>query len=90
MAEIKKDDNLVPAIAGVLNTDGATPTRVKVNATTHILTVLDGTTGSDLGNDLAARDNSGNPVMIAVSETDGSTPVPLYVDSNGNLLIDST
>lgn len=75
---------------GVLNTDGATPTRVKIDPTTHILDIEDNTTGSDLGNDLAARDNSGVPVLIAVSSVDGVTPVPLYVNSSGQLLIQTT
>ncbi len=88
MAEVKKDNNLVPTLTGVLNTNGTTPTRVLANPTTHILMVNDSTTGSDFGNDIAARDNSGNTVAIA---TDASgNIINLYVDSSGNLLIDST
>lgn len=88
MAEIKHDDNHVPTLTGVLNTDGSTPTRVKINSSTHVLQVSDGTTGSDAGKDLAARDNSGNVTAIA---TDASgNIIPLYVDSSGNLLIKST
>jgi len=88
MAEIKHDDNYVPTLSGVLNTDGTTVTRIKVDPTTHVLQVSDGTTGSDSGKDLAARDNSGNVTAIA---TDASgNIIPLYVDSSGNLLIKST
>ena len=73
---------------GVLNTDGATPTRPQINPTTHVLAIADAATGSDFGKDLAARDNSGETVMIA---TDASNNIiPLYVDSSGNLLIKST
>jgi len=90
MATAKKDDNLINTMTGVLNTDGITITRIKINATTHILDVSDGTTGSDLGADNAVRDDNIVPVLIATSETDGSTPVQLYVDSNGKLLVDST
>ena len=73
---------------GVLNTDGSTPTRVKINPTPHILAVLDDATGSDFGNDLAAHDNSGETTMIA---TDASNNIiPLYVDSSGNLMVKST
>ena len=75
---------------GVLNTDGATPTRVKVDATTHQLNVSDGSSGSDLGADNAARDNSGVSVLMAVSSADGTTPVPLYVNSSGQLMIKTT
>ena len=90
MAETKKDDNLVPVMMGVLNTDGTTPTRIYSDPSTHALIMSDGSTGSDLGNDTAARDNSGNPVLMAASNSDGSTPVSLYIDSSGNLLIKST
>jgi hypothetical protein len=87
MATINRDDNQVPVIAGVLNTDGITPTRIKIDPSTHVLQVSDGATGSDLGNDIAARDDNGNPVLIA---TDASNNIiPLYVDSNGRLLIEA-
>lgn len=85
MAEIKTDDNRVETMTGVLNTDGATPTAVKINPTTHILDVDTNAGGSDFGKDLAARDNSGRTTMIA---TDASgNIIPLYVDSSGKLLI---
>ena len=88
MANIKRDDNQIEVVAGVLNTDGTTPTLIKINPSTHVLAVSDGATGSDLGNDIAARDNNGNPVLIA---TDASNNIiPLYVDSSGNLLIKTT
>lgn len=88
MAEIKKDDNQVPVVAGVLNTDGATVTKVKVDPSTHILQTSDGTTGTDFGNDSAVRDANGEPVAIA-TDANGNI-IPLYVDSSGNLLIQST
>lgn len=88
MAETKRDNNQVEVMMGVLNTDGVTPIRVKADPSSHLLAVDDNTTGSDFGKDLAARDNSGVPVLIA---TDGSNNIiNLYVDSSGNLLIDST
>jgi len=88
MAEIKKDDNQVPTMSGVLNTDGTTVTRVKVDPSTHVLQISDGTTGSDLGNDLAVRDNNGETVATA-TDANGNI-IPLYVDSSGNLLVQST
>lgn len=90
MSETVRDNNKVVTQTGVLNTDGVTVKNWEADPTYHILDVLDATTGSDFGKDLAARDNSGWPVAIAASETDGETPVNLYIDSNGNLLIDST
>lgn len=88
MAEAKKDNNGVPTITGVLNTDGATPTRIKADASTHALEVADGTTGSDAGKDLAARDGNAIPVLLA---TDASNNIiSLFVNSSGQLLIQST
>lgn len=88
MAEIKKDDNGVPTISGVLNTDGTTITRVTINPSTHVLSVSDGSTGSDFGNDVAPRDNNGFTGMTA-TDANGAI-IPLYVDSSGNLLMKST
>lgn len=88
MADAKRDDNQVTTLAGVLNTDGTTPTLVKADPTTHILDTSDGSSGSDLGNDNAARDNNSIPVAMA---TDSSgNKIPLYVNSSGKLLIKST
>lgn len=90
MAVAQKDDNNINTLLGTLDSDGLTPTLIKINPTTHILSTLDGTSGSDNGNDIANRDDNQVPVMMAVSKDDGTTPVFLYADSNGNLLIDST
>lgn len=88
MTQAKRDDNSIPTKMGVLNTDGATPTLLKIDPSTHILQVSDGTTGSDFGADIAARDNNGEHVLIA---TDGSDNIiTLYVNSSGQLLIKST
>lgn len=73
---------------GVLNTDGATVTRVKATPSTHALDISDGTTGSDLGSARAARDENGETTLMA-SDTNG-TKIPLYVNSSGALLIQST
>ena len=88
MTETKFDNNHVPTLTGVLNTDGTTPTRVKADPTYNLLIADDNTTGSDLGGNVAARDNSGNPVSIA-TDANGNA-INLYVDSDGKLLIDST
>lgn len=90
MADAKRDNNMIPAATGVLNSDGATITRVKGSAG-HILQVSDGTTGSDNGPTAKAlRDTNYVTTLTAVSEANGSTPVALYVNSSGELLIDST
>lgn len=88
MTNAKRDNNSIPTIAGVLNTDGVTPTPVKATPSTHVVDVSDGTTGSDLGNDLADRDDNSEVGLIA---TDGSgNIIPLYVNSSGQLLVKST
>lgn len=85
-----RDQNNVPTLIGVLNTDGTTVTRVKADPTGHGLEVSDGTTGSDHGTLNAKRDENDVPCLMAVSSVDGKTPVAVYVDSSGNLLIQST
>ena len=90
MSNAERDDNNVPSILGVLNTDGETVTRVKANPSTHALAVNNNTTGSDNGPDHALRDENFVPTLLAVSSADGATLIPLYVDSDGKLLIDET
>lgn len=91
MTDAIRDNNQISTIIGASNADGSTPTRVKVNSSTHIVQTDDGVTGSDLSDDDASRDNNGIPIMLGVSSVDGITPVPIYVDpSNGKLLIKSS
>lgn len=90
MANIHDDNNKVPVLAGLLNTDGSTITEAKADPSTHLLQVSDGSTGSDLTGDDALRDDNRKFSALAVSSSDGTTPVPLYVNSSGQLLIKST
>lgn len=90
MATTVFDENRIPALTATSEDDGSTPIRIKADATTHGLMVDDGTTGSDLSGDNAARDANRRTVLMAVSETDGVTPVSVYVTADGALLIDST
>lgn len=89
MTSIKKDQNSVNTMFGVLNTDGVTITPIKANDTAHALKTSDGTSGSDHGTTNAKRDENRVPALMATS-TDGVTPIALYVDSSGNLLTKST
>lgn len=89
MTNAYKDENGVPTITGVLNTDGQTIMRIQANPTNNTLKVNDNTTGSSYGLRGAHRDENNVPVLMAVSSVDGVTPVELYVDSNGQILIDS-
>ncbi len=86
----KRDDNRIPALLAALNTDGITPVNVEVNPTNHALKVLDGTTGTDHGTNIANRDDNRIPVLMGISSADGTTPIEIYADSSGNLLIKST
>jgi hypothetical protein len=88
--DAKRDENNIPAILGVLNTDGTTVQAIEANPTTHSLSVDNNTTGTDQGPDYALRDENFVPTLLAVSSADGETLVPLYVDANGKLLIDET
>jgi hypothetical protein len=90
MANALKDGNGVNSMTAVLNTNGTTIVRIKVDGTTHALKVDDGATGSDNGPTRALRDENSVPTLLAVSNVDGVTIVPLYADSSGNLLIQST
>lgn len=90
MANARIDDNGRRTITGLLNTDGSTITNLTVNPTTHALSQSDGTTGSDLTGANAKFDANNKPTLIGVSEVDGITPVPVYINSSGQLLVDST
>ena len=72
---------------GVLNTDGATPTLPKASPSTHILQVSDGSNGTDFSRPRAARDE--NVVTTLLATDANGTIIPLYVNSSGQLLIDS-
>lgn len=90
MANASRDENSVPTILGVLNTTGTSLVRIKGSSSTHALQVSGGTSGSDNGPTNALRDENSIPGLMAVSSADGVTPVPLYVDSSGSLLIQTT
>lgn len=82
-----KDGNGVSTLICALNSNGTTPTRVTASPSTHRLSISEGTSGNDYGITSAVRDGNDVPVWLAVSSVDGKTPVEIYSDSNGNLLI---
>ncbi len=91
MAEsTKRDQNRVTVIFGALDSDGSTPTMVEADPSSHFIMTEDNTTGSDLGPTNDIRDQNFATGLMAVSEADGITPVVLYVNSDGELLIDSS
>lgn len=84
------DNNQVKTIIAPLNTDGKTPVAIIADPSTHGLSVDDNTTGSDFGPLVALHDVNDNLAMMAVSSSDGVTPVVLYATAAGVLLIKST
>lgn len=86
----KRDENRIPTIQVVSDTDGETLINLQADPTSHALDVDNNTTGSDNGPADAARDENRIPIAMAVSSADGVTPVALYANSSNCLLIDST
>ena len=90
MTNAARDENNIPTLTAVLESDGATIKRVIVNPSGNVLSVEDNTTGSDNGpGDRALRDENYVTTLIGVSSVDGVTPVAVYADADGKLLIDS-
>lgn len=90
MADALRDENFVTTLTGVSSDDGETVLNATIEPTTHNLEVEDGTTGTDLSDNVASRDQNFVPVAIAVSEDDGVTPVEIYINPlTGKLLVDS-
>jgi len=87
MTNAKRDENHVPTAIASLN-DNASIVRVQVNASNNSLKVDNNTTGSDAGNDILIDENH-VPILMGVSSADGETPIAIYADSNGKLLINS-
>lgn len=88
MSDAYHDGSGVHTLIAV-ETDGVTLVNVKANPSTHALDVSDGTTGVDNGPSNSRHDGSHVPVLIATSSSDGKTPVVVYSDSGGSLLVDS-
>jgi hypothetical protein len=83
----KHDENSVPTVIAASKNDG----RTIANPSNNALNVSDGNTGTDYGRSVAIIDENGVSVIMAVSSTDGVTPVEIYADPvNGKLLIQST
>jgi hypothetical protein len=82
------DDDHVHVMLAV-QTDGVTLGLPQVDPNTHVLSVSDGTTGSDNGPVNAKHDGNNIAIIMGVSSADGKTPVAPYIDSSGAWLIDS-
>lgn len=82
------DSNHIPTLIAVQN-DGITLVNIQADPTTHVLSVSDGTTGSDNGPSNSRHDASHVHVLMATSSADGITPVVVYGDILGKLLVNS-
>ena len=85
----QKDDNSVSTLIAVLD-DGATIVPIMADSTSNRLKVSDGTSGSDNGPTNALKDGNNVSSLMAVSSVDFVTPVVVYADANGHLLIKSS
>lgn len=72
-----------------VETDGATLIAIQADPSTHRLSVSDGITGSDKGPSVSLHDGNHVYTLLATSSGDGKTPVVVYGNSSGQLLIDS-
>lgn len=89
MANAKKTSNSVAVMIGTLQSDGLTPTLIKVSAA-GVVQVVDDNTGTASTSVNAIKDGNGVATIMGVSSSDMKTPVPVAVDGSGNLLIKST
>lgn len=84
------DQNSRSTMTARLNSDGMTVIRLEATASLHALNIIEGTTGSDNGGYAAGTDDNDRPTLFAVSSSDGVSPIALYADSSGNLLVKNT
>lgn len=82
------DNNHTPTLIAV-ETDGQTLVNIEGDPVTHILHTSNGISGSDNGPSVSRHDASHVSVLMATSNVDGKTPIVIYGDSLGNLLVDS-
>jgi hypothetical protein len=85
-----KDQNSRNSLIGVLNSSGHLVIAVQANPSTHQLFMADATTGSNNGPSNALPDVNFVSTLLGTSYVDNATPVAIYCDSSGNLLVDST
>ena len=89
MANAYHTGNHTPTLICVEN-DGQTLVNIEANLSTHALATSAGSTGTNNGPTISRHDESHVSTLLAVSNVDGKTPVVVYGDSSGNLLIEST
>ena len=88
MSNASRDDNFVPSIIAILESDGLTIIPLVATPAGYLI-VSNGTTGTAYSAP-ARKDENNVSTLLAVSETDGITPIPLQSNSSGRLLVDSS
>lgn len=83
------DNNNVSTLIAV-ETDGLTLINIKADPSTHRLGTANGSSGSDSGPTVSKHDGNHVHILMATSSLDGKTPVAVYADINGNILVQST
>ena len=78
----------VPTLLAV-ETDGLTLVNITAEPSTHRIDFSNGTTGSDNGPSNSFHDANHIPILMATSSMDGKTPVAVYGNSKGALLVDT-
>ena len=90
MSNASRDQNGVPTMIAVSNSDGKTIVNLKANPTGHYLLVNDGMLGTNYTGNLE-RDENGVRCLGAISSPqyggDGVTIIPLQTDLSGYLLV---
>ncbi len=89
----KKDENGRPTVIAVSSANGTTIVQAQAHPTAHSLLMEDGTSGSDHGNNggNAMIDENSVSVWTAISSTDGSSIVEVYLNpATKKILIKST
>lgn len=88
MSNAKIDENGVATLIAVSKVNGTTIDVINADPSTHRLEIASGTSGTDHGTQNAKRDQNSKVALMGVSSSDGVTPIPIYSDGNGRLLVD--
>ena len=90
MSNAMHDQNNVPTLIAILDSDKKTISRVKANPIGQGLKINDATTANVLSFDAVPRDENSVPCMSVLSSAGDGSIVILQVNSSGELLVDST
>ena len=88
--QVIRDNNRTTGVSGTLDSDGVTQVAVKVNPANNAVKAIDAATGTASTRVAALRDENRVSAWMGVSSSDMTTLIPIAVDVNGNLLIQST